>query len=41
MLIELLNMVQNALCQNTLLNMLLSSIIQLLIALKYYATGAF
>jgi len=41
MLIELLDMVQDALCQNTLRNMSLSPILQLLIALRYYATGAF
>jgi len=41
MLIELLDMVQDALCQNTFRNMSLLPILQLLVALRYYATGAF
>jgi len=41
MLIELLDMVQDDLCQNTQRNMSLSPILQLLITLRYYATDAF
>lgn len=41
MVIELLDMVQDRLCQNTQRNMSLSPILQILIALRYYATGAF
>jgi len=41
MLIELLDMLQDRLCQNTQRNMSLSPILQLLIVLRYYATGAF
>jgi len=41
MLIELLEMIQHGLCQNTHLNMSLSPILQLLISLRYYATNAF
>ncbi|CAI6353303.1 unnamed protein product [Macrosiphum euphorbiae] len=39
--IGLLNMVQDSLCQTTHHNMSLSSILQLLIELRYYTTGAF
>ncbi|XP_060855453.1 putative nuclease HARBI1 [Metopolophium dirhodum] len=41
MFIELLDMVQDHLCQNTQCSMSLSPILQLLIALRYYATGVF
>jgi len=41
MFIELLDMIKEYLCQNTQRNMSLSPTLQLLIALRYYATGAF
>lgn len=41
MFMDLLDMISNNITQNTLRNVSLSPILQLLIALRYYATGAF
>jgi len=41
MFMDLLDMISNNITQNTLRNVSLSPMIQLLIALRYYATGAF
>lgn len=41
MFMELLGMIQDSISHDTKRNMSLSPVLQLLIALRYYATGAF